>query len=99
SHRRGVMSSHFPHGAGGAKDVIVGHLKFIAEKKPNLCFIHFADSDGAGHKYGWGSPEQIQAFAEEDLALKILRDAVDAAGIGKDSVFIPSADHGGHAKT
>lgn len=72
---------------------------YIVAKKPNLTFIHFADSDLAGHKYGWGSPEQIQSFADEDLALKILRQAVDAAGIAADSTFILSADHGGHDKT
>ncbi len=73
--------------------------KYIETQKPNLCFIHFADSDGAGHKYGWGTPEQVQSFADEDAALKILREAVKRAGIEKDSVFILSADHGGHDKT
>jgi predicted AlkP superfamily pyrophosphatase or phosphodiesterase len=56
--------------------VATAAAKYIVEKKPNLCFIHFADSDGAGHKYGWGTPEQIQSFADEDAALKIVQDAV-----------------------
>lgn len=73
--------------------------KYIEAKKPNLCFVHFADSDGAGHKYGWGTPQQVQSFADEDAALKTLRDAVKRAGIEKDSVFILSADHGGHDRT
>jgi predicted AlkP superfamily pyrophosphatase or phosphodiesterase len=82
-----------------AKIVAAAAAKYIVEKKPNLCFIHFADSDGAGHQYGWGSPEQIQSFADEDAALQILRDAVKQAGIEKKSTFILSADHGGHDKT
>lgn len=69
------------------------------EKKPNLCFIHFADSDGAGHQYGWGSAEQIKSFADEDVALRMVRDAVRQAGIEGQSTFILSADHGGHDKT
>lgn len=73
--------------------------RYIEVNKPNLCFIHFADSDGAGHKYGWGTPQQVQSFADEDAALKIVREAVRRAGIEKDSVFILSADHGGHDKT
>lgn len=72
---------------------------YIVAEKPNLCFIHFADSDGAGHKYGWGSPEQVKAFELEDRALKIVRDAVKTAGLEKNSIFIMSADHGGHDKT
>lgn len=71
---------------------------YIVERKPNLCFIHFADSDSAGHAYGWGSPEQIEMFGEQDKAMKILLDAIEAAGIKDESVIIISADHGGHDK-
>lgn len=73
--------------------------KYIVEQQPNLCFIHFADSDGAGHEFGWGTPQQVKAFGDEDRALQTLRDAVKAAGIERDSVFILTADHGGHDKT
>ena len=81
-----------------AQTVADAAAKYIVEKKPNLCFIHFADSDGAGHGYGWGSPQQIKAFGDEDVALKTLRDAIDKAGIADSSTFILSADHGGHGK-
>ena len=82
-----------------AQTVANAAAKYIVEKKPNLCFVHFPDSDGAGHKYGWGSSQQIQSFADEDAALKTLRDAVKDADIEGDSIFILTADHGGHAKT
>lgn len=72
---------------------------YIQLKKPNLCFVHFADSDGAGHSKGWGSPEQIAAFAEEDQALGILLEGIRKAGIGDKSAIILTADHGGHDKT
>jgi predicted AlkP superfamily pyrophosphatase or phosphodiesterase len=73
--------------------------KFIESEKPNLCFIHFADSDGAGHKYGWGSKEQVKSFEDEDEALKTIWKAIEKAGLAKNSVLILSADHGGHDKT
>jgi predicted AlkP superfamily pyrophosphatase or phosphodiesterase len=73
--------------------------QYIKKEKPNLCFIHFADSDGAGHKYGWGSKEQIKAFEDEDQALKTVWSAIQKAGIARRSVLILSADHGGHDKT
>jgi len=73
--------------------------RYIVDKKPDLCFIHFADSDGAGHQHGWGSPEQIKAFGDEDKALKTIQDAIRKAGIEKTSLVILTADHGGHAKT
>jgi predicted AlkP superfamily pyrophosphatase or phosphodiesterase len=67
--------------------------------KPNLCFIHFSDTDTAGHKYGWGSPEQIQAFAHCDGALQIVMRAIRTAGLADSSVIILTADHGGHTLT
>lgn len=82
-----------------AKAVAEMAAKCILEKRPNLCFIHFADPDGAGHKYGWGSSEQKQAFADSDAALGVIRDAIEKAGILKESVIILSSDHGGHDKT
>jgi predicted AlkP superfamily pyrophosphatase or phosphodiesterase len=73
--------------------------RYIVDKKPNLCFIHFTDTDNTGHKYGWGSPEQIQAFADVDAALGVVLQAIRDAGIADQSVIIVTADHGGHAKT
>lgn len=72
---------------------------YILARTPNLCIIHFSDSDGAGHRYGWGTAEQKVAFADEDMALRTLREAIQNAGIGGASVVILSADHGGHDKT
>lgn len=82
-----------------AKVVAADVSTHIKEQKPNLCMIHFTDTDNAGHKSGWGSPEQIQAFADVDAALKVVLDAIKAAGIAESSVVIVSADHGGHDKT
>jgi predicted AlkP superfamily pyrophosphatase or phosphodiesterase len=73
--------------------------RYIVDKKPNLCFIHFTDTDNTGHKYGWGSPEQIKAFADVDAALGVVLQAIRDAGIADQSVIIVTADHGGHAKT
>jgi arylsulfatase A-like enzyme len=53
----------------------------------------------AGHKYGWGSPQQIKAFSEVDAALAEIVKAIEAPGISQESVVIITADHGGHGKT
>lgn len=82
-----------------AAQVAAQAAKYITEKKPNLCFLHFADGDGAGHKFGWGSPEQITAFNTEDQALKVVKDAIEAAGLKDSTIVLMSADHGGHDKT
>ncbi len=72
---------------------------YITAKKPNLCFIHFADPDSAGHKSGWGSPEQKEAFKVSDQALGQIIKAIDLAGITSKTVVFISADHGGRDKS
>jgi len=81
-----------------AKAVAANAAEYIVSHKPNLCFIHFADPDGVGHKFGWGSPEQIKAFAEVDAALDVVVKAIRKANLARRSVIIISADHGGHGK-
>lgn len=82
-----------------AKDVAKAAANYIVQKKPGLCFIHFADGDGAGHSYGWGSSRQVKAFENTDVALKVVRDAIKEAGIEKSSTVILTADHGGHGRS
>lgn len=82
-----------------AQTVAKAASAYITEKKPNLAFIHFPDPDSAGHKSGWGSPEQKEAFKVSDQALSQIVRAIEQAGIKDSSVVIISADHGGHDKT
>ena len=82
-----------------AKTVSADAAAYIAAKQPTLCFIHFTDTDSTGHKFGWGSPEQRQAFADEDAGLDTMLKAIRKAGLLETSVIIVTADHGGHAKT
>jgi predicted AlkP superfamily pyrophosphatase or phosphodiesterase len=67
--------------------------------RTNLTFIHFSDTDTVGHKFGWGSPEQVAAFATVDAALKTVVNAIRDTGLAESSVVIVTADHGGHDKT
>ena len=82
-----------------AKTVARRAAGYITSNKPALCFIHLTDPDNTGHKYGWGSPEQIQAFGDTDVALGVILEAIRSAGIMDQSVIIVTADHGGHDKT
>ena len=81
-----------------AKEVATDAADYILKRKPNLCFIHFADPDTVGHEFGWGSPEQIKSFGDTDAGLEIVVKAIRKAGMAERSVIIVSADHGGHGK-
>jgi predicted AlkP superfamily pyrophosphatase or phosphodiesterase len=79
-----------------AAGIAAAFVELWKTRRPNLCFIHFGDPDRAGHAYGVTSPEKKQALADCDAALRTVVDAVSAAGLADSSVFILTADHGGH---
>jgi hypothetical protein len=68
---------------------------FVAER-PAIEFIHFSDPDDLGHSDGWMSNPQLDAVRQTDRCLATLLDAVAAAGLDRETLFIISADHGGH---
>lgn len=81
-----------------AIQVATNAADYIIKNKPNLCFIHFTDPDTVGHEFGWDTREQLKSFADVDVALGLIRKAIQKAGIARRSVILISADHGGHGK-
>lgn len=86
----------WPQPEDDAKAIARAFAAEFAKSKPHLTFLHFRDPDTVGHATGAYSPEKIQALKDCDTALTIIKDAVAAAGVLKDSVFILTADHGAH---
>ncbi len=86
----------WPQPEDDAKAVAKVFSEQVGKLKPNLCFIHFADPDVAGHAHGAASPEKMRALADCDTALKTIKDAIAAAGLAGSSVIILTADHGSH---
>lgn len=73
-------------------------VKYIKEKKPNLCAVVFDQPDATGHKIGWRTPEYMNKLTELDSALGEILQAVKDAGIEKETVIIVTSDHGGIEK-
>jgi len=69
--------------------------KIIAGHRPDLLFLHFPGVDGAGHTYGWGSPEQLAAIAAADAQIGAVLAALERSGLRQSTVIIVTADHGG----
>ena len=80
------------------KKVVEQAAQYFVEKKPTIEFIHFSDPDDLGHAVGWMSNPQLEAVKHADKCLGTLVDAVHAAGMDGDTLFILSADHGGHGR-
>jgi hypothetical protein len=80
------------------KKVVEQAAQYFVEKKPTIEFIHFSDPDDLGHAVGWMSDPQLEAVRHSDKCLGTLVDAVHAAGMDGETLFIVSADHGGHGR-
>jgi predicted AlkP superfamily pyrophosphatase or phosphodiesterase len=74
-------------------------VKVIAQLKPDLLFVHFPADDKVGHKYGWGSAEQLAAIARADACIGRILAALEQAGIRRSTFVIVTSDHGGEGKT
>jgi hypothetical protein len=78
------------------KKVVAEAARYFVEKRPQIEFIHFSDPDERGHADGWMSDPQFSAIRHSDECLGTLIDAVAKAGLDGETLFILSADHGGH---
>jgi hypothetical protein len=76
-------------------DIAESAGQIIQKVKPDLMFVHFPGGDAAGHKYKWGSVEQMDALAAIDVALGNLLASARNAGTLAGTVVIVTADHGG----
>lgn len=79
--------------------VITGDLiqNFPADFR--LMFIHFPTTDWMGHEYGWLSPEQLSVLFRADQAIEKLVTELNNRGLMSETLFIITADHGGHDTT
>jgi arylsulfatase A-like enzyme len=82
-----------------AEKVAAAAAAHIVTNQPRLLFVHLADADGAGHRFGWMSSAQMKAIARCDAAVQRVFAALDQAGLRESTAVIVTADHGGHLLT
>ncbi len=68
---------------------------YVADEKPNFLFVHFDETDSAGHKYGYGEPGHLKKITETDVLVGKIFEAYKKAGILDETLFITVTDHGG----
>lgn len=68
---------------------------YICSEKPDFLFIQLDSVDGAGHKYGYGTPEHLKRINEVDVYINDIYSAAVDAGIIDETLFMVIADHGG----
>ena len=82
----------------GDAEVAAAAAHHLARRQFAFAFVYLGHTDAAGHAHGWMSSEYLKAVGRADAAIRVVVNAVGAAGHGE-TLFIVSADHGGHDKT
>ncbi|MEX2306006.1 MAG: alkaline phosphatase family protein [Pirellulales bacterium] len=90
------LEQQFP---GSDTAVRTATVNLLNSGDPDVIFLHFDQVDGAGHTYGWGSPQYYIAIQNVDTLIGNILSAVNArpgvvAGTENWLVII-TADHGG----
>ena len=83
---------------GSATRTVHDVRRHLATSKPNLLFIHLAETDYAGHLFGWMGRSYERAVSQVDEAVsRLLEEATARFGEGQYTVIV-TADHGGHGR-
>lgn len=73
-------------------------VEFIKARRPTFTFIHLDHVDGAGHKFGHGTPEYYASVAVADMLIGEVMGAIQEAGIKDQTLLLITSDHGGKDK-
>lgn len=65
-------------------------VRYIAENQPDFAFVYLGETDEAGHRYGWMTPQYLDRIAHAlEHVCRMMSEA-------SDYTVIVTADHGGH---
>lgn len=74
-------------------------LPHLREARRGLVFLHFADTDSAGHRVGWMTDEYIEAAHKADRCLGRVMDTLEDTGRLDRTLLLVTSDHGGHKRS
>jgi Type I phosphodiesterase / nucleotide pyrophosphatase len=83
----------------GSDEQIVKAALVEASGGFGVLFVHLYLPDLMGHSYGWMSAPYIKIIDRDDTAVGTLFDGLQTLGLVDGTLFILTADHGGHDLT
>ncbi len=85
-----------PSGDTMGNDGVADAAVEMEEKyQPGVLFVHLPQTDNAGHKYGWASPQYMAAMHDADTCIGRILKAIDRAKLTDSTFVLVTADHGG----
>jgi predicted AlkP superfamily pyrophosphatase or phosphodiesterase len=85
------VNKHFPN----ENETTHAIVEYIKEERPDFIFSHLDHVDGAGHQFGHMSQEYLDAIRRADSLVGIIMQAINEAGIEKETLVFIVSDHGG----
>ncbi|MFZ4549441.1 MAG: alkaline phosphatase family protein, partial [Bacteroidales bacterium] len=70
-------------------------LNYWKKEKPLFTFIYYGHPDEVGHSKGFGTPAYFQSINDIDAEIGKIVDGVKEIGLGQNTTFIITSDHGG----
>ena len=70
-------------------------IKYLNEKRPAYCFVHFDEVDAAGHSFGHGSDAYYHAVEKADTLIGEILISLQKNGMAGETLVMVTADHGG----
>jgi Type I phosphodiesterase / nucleotide pyrophosphatase len=102
-HGRNKIDSYFFQDDGAPTYAEGMNQRFLADMAAHhfsYVFIHYRDTDSAGHAFGWGSTTYRQAIAAVDGYLAAVLHLVETDTVlARHTIVIVSSDHGGLGTT
>lgn len=91
----GYFCSGHIHGYDKANAMVTdAAIRYISESDPDFSFLYLGWVDEAGHKYGWMTPEYMEAVESSWKEINRI-----IASLPEDYTVIVTADHGGHDRS
>lgn len=94
--RAGVKASYAGLPDTSATGIANAFAREWPKLKPAFAFVHFRETDVAGHKYDWMSDDYLEAVGICDQAVGSILQTIDKSGLRSKTVVIVTTDHGGH---
>lgn len=77
------------------EQTMISTRKYISEKKPQYCFVHFDNVDHVGHSFGHGSLDYYKSVEKMDTLIGELLSTLRKNNLDDKTLVVITADHGG----
>jgi predicted AlkP superfamily pyrophosphatase or phosphodiesterase len=90
------LDIYYPSGENVDLAIARRAADYLVNVRPDFTFLYLGLTDEIGHRYGWMSPEYLEAIAVADEAMAHVFTRLEEAGLAENTTCLLTADHGGH---